>query len=53
MKVKKCFGCIAVDKGVMILGVMIWLGLLAEVIDFNPIRAAVAVVAGTHFLLMV
>ena len=37
----------------MIMGVWLWFGLLGELDHFNPIRAAITVLAGSVFLLMV
>ena len=37
----------------MLLGFLLWFGLLGELDHFNPIRAAITVVAGSAFLLMV
>jgi len=53
MKVKKCCCCVAVDMGVMILGTLMCFGIMAEFKEFNPVRAAITVVAGSLFFLMV
>ena len=53
MKLKTCCCCITIDMGVMILGTIVCIGITAEIKEFNPIRAAVTIGAGSAFLLMV
>ena len=39
--------------GTMILGMLVWFGLLKEIDHFNPVRAVITVATGTLFLIMV
>ena len=39
--------------GVMLLGSLVWLGLLSEMTEFHPARAIMTLGTGTLFLLMV
>ena len=53
MKVKTCCCCLQVDTGVMLLGILVWFGLMSEVKYFNPVRATFTIATGIMFLVMV
>ena len=53
LRLSKCCCLIDIDIGVMILGSLVWFGLVKEMDNLSIMRAAATLCAGTIFLFMV